>query len=54
MKKFYYLLAGGLVVLSMLAVTKYIKQDKKQFSSNDFTPEEFWQNQFQKKRQKEK
>ncbi|MCY1634814.1 T9SS type A sorting domain-containing protein [Marinifilum sp. D737] len=54
MKKFYYLLAGGLIVLSGLAVTKYIKQDKKQFSSNDFTPEEFWQNQFQKKKAKRK
>jgi len=54
MKKFYYLLVGGLIVLSMLAVTKYIKQDKKQFSSNDFTPKEFWQNQFQKKKEKRK
>lgn len=54
MKKFYYLLTGGLVILSMLVVTNYIKQDKKQISSNDFTPKEFWQKQFQKKKEKRK
>ncbi|WP_282125323.1 T9SS type A sorting domain-containing protein [Marinifilum flexuosum] len=54
MKKFYYLLAGGLIVLSVFAVGNYIKLDKKQLSSNGFTPKELWQKQFQKKKEKRK
>lgn len=54
MKKIYYLLAGGLIILSMLAVSNYIRLDNNQLHSNEYTPKELWQKQFEEKKAKRK
>ncbi len=52
MKKFYLLLTVGLLTLSAIVITKYVRPTEKQFSSNEFTPEEIWQKRFQEKKAK--
>ncbi|MGZ2368348.1 T9SS type A sorting domain-containing protein [Ancylomarina sp. YFZ004] len=54
MKKFYLLLTVGLLGLSAIIISNYIRPTEKEFSSDNFTPEEFWQKQYQEKKAKRK
>ncbi|WP_372641808.1 T9SS type A sorting domain-containing protein [Ancylomarina sp.] len=54
MKKFYIFLTVGFLTLSAILISNYIQPTGKKFSSADFTPEEFWQKQYQEKKAKRK
>ncbi|MRT92927.1 T9SS type A sorting domain-containing protein [Ancylomarina sp. 16SWW S1-10-2] len=54
MKKFYIFLTVGILALSAVLIIKSIRPHEKQLASNEFTPEEIWQKQFQEKKAKRK
>ena len=54
MKKFYFLLTVGLLILSVIFISYYTGSIEKQFFNEEFTPEEIWQKQFQEKKAKRK
>ncbi|PKQ63194.1 hypothetical protein BZG02_10590 [Labilibaculum filiforme] len=54
MKTKHLLLIGGFLALSGILVNNFTRPKEKKFSKEEFTPEEFWQNQYQAKKEKRK
>jgi len=54
MKTKHILLFVGLLTLSGILISNYTQHTYKQFSSDEFTPEEIWQKQYQEKKEKRK
>ena len=54
MKKVYLLGTAGIIAMSAILFSNLTQQVEKEFSTNEFTPKEIWQKQYQEKKEKRK